>query len=436
MNKSLYNASNKTADTAKVTRWFIVTTLVFLNVLNYADRSVLSIAMEAMKADFDFTDAQMGALQTMLLIGVGMLALPVGILIDRWDRKKLLAGMAILWSVATFVTALTRNFLLLLGVRFACGAGESSFHPGGAVWISNLFSKEVRAKLLSLMYVGSFLGSLLGVVLGGYLITLTNEWRTPFYVFGVFGLMFGCLLLLFRDPAPKARKKVTPLLKQEFREIFAVRTFLYTVLGAGFMNVLFLSQMSWMPALLMRGFALDEARLGALIGAAMIPGCLAPLVAGVLADRLQKRFPSGRPLLAAAIVALTGLMAILSFAMVGKVPLPVFMVAFVFFTFVQSMSVVFFQVITMDVTPLRNRGKASSFCVVVMFLIFSWWGSVLVGVVSDAMGGGLSGLRLGLMILTPAPFIGAFFYYMAARHYKNDSEAADKVDAVELDQDE
>ncbi|WP_300668190.1 MFS transporter [Desulfoluna sp.] len=423
----------ETSSSGRGLAWSILLTLVTLNVFNYADRSILSIAIEAIKIDLGFSDTQMGALQTVLYIGVGLITLPAGVLVDRWSRKKALALMGFLWSLATVGTASVHSFVVMMMMRFGCGAGESSFHPGGAAWLSAIFSKETRARVISLMHVGAFIGSIFGVVLGGYLIASTGNWRVPFYVFGAPGFVLAMILVFIRDPAPVVDKVAKgQSLFSEFKEMVKVRSFLFTIFGAGFVNVLFITMMSWLPALIMRSYGINEARLGAVMGIAFVPGAVAPLIAGFLADKFQARRADGRPLLASIIVAFVAVGAVLQFWFVGQVSLTVFTIMLAIFTFVTNMTIVFFQVITMDVMPLRNRGKAASLCVLVMFLGFSWWGSLLVGMVSDMYGGGCDGLRIGMLALCPFPFMGSVFYYIASRFYPADSAAADEMDLHEL----
>jgi MFS family permease len=111
--------------------WAVLIVLTLLNTLNYMDRMVLSVAMEGMKADLGLTDAQMGTVQAILFLSVGLLILPAGILVDKWSRKKAVALMAVIWSTATLATGLASSYMTVLIARFGCGSAEAGFQPGG-----------------------------------------------------------------------------------------------------------------------------------------------------------------------------------------------------------------------------------------------------------------------------------------------------------------
>ena len=61
----------------------VLTVLTGLYMLNYMDRSVMSVVLEPMKRSLGLSDAQLGVLQTVFLLGVGLLMIPGGILVDR-----------------------------------------------------------------------------------------------------------------------------------------------------------------------------------------------------------------------------------------------------------------------------------------------------------------------------------------------------------------
>ena len=80
----------------------VVVTLLYL--INYMDRMVLSATLPLIKDDLMLSDAQCGWLGTIYYIVVAILTIPAGILCDRWSRKKTISIMALVWSVATFLS--------------------------------------------------------------------------------------------------------------------------------------------------------------------------------------------------------------------------------------------------------------------------------------------------------------------------------------------
>ena len=85
---------------------FVLVVLFLLYMLNFADRALMSIVVEPMKQALNFNDAQIGATQSIFLLGVALLMIPGSILVERWSRRKMLGLMAIVWSLATLATGM------------------------------------------------------------------------------------------------------------------------------------------------------------------------------------------------------------------------------------------------------------------------------------------------------------------------------------------
>ena len=93
---------------------YVLIVCTMLYIINYMDRQVFSVILQPMKIDLGLTDAQCGLASTVLIFGMAFFSFPIAYLIDRWSRRKAIALMAILWSIATFTTGLARNFMAVL----------------------------------------------------------------------------------------------------------------------------------------------------------------------------------------------------------------------------------------------------------------------------------------------------------------------------------
>ena len=125
--------------------------LTLVNFLNYIDRQVLPAVAPSMRAELGLSQAEIGFMEDALLISFTVLALLFGRLGDRYSRTKLMAIAAVVWSIATAVTAITDHSpwlppgvsfripvlhltvvlsgvaLALCAVRALVGIGESSY---------------------------------------------------------------------------------------------------------------------------------------------------------------------------------------------------------------------------------------------------------------------------------------------------------------------
>ena len=88
---------------------FAFTVLLIINILNYADRYVLSAVLPQIKHEFNMTDFQGGLLISSFLIVYAVATLPIGVWADRGIRKNIIALCVGIWSVATTFAGFTRN---------------------------------------------------------------------------------------------------------------------------------------------------------------------------------------------------------------------------------------------------------------------------------------------------------------------------------------
>src|SRR6266705_5456946 len=103
---------------------FAFTILFIINVLNYADRYVLPAILSKIQAELGLTFIQAGLLGSSFLFVYALATLPLGVWADRSIRKNIVALCVGIWSVATVLAGLTRNFFQLVIVRAVLGIGE------------------------------------------------------------------------------------------------------------------------------------------------------------------------------------------------------------------------------------------------------------------------------------------------------------------------
>src|SRR5215813_10260271 len=97
--------------------------LALINFVNFADRQVLPPLVPLLRQYLGLTDAQLGALQTGLLVILAVGSVPFGFLADRVSRKYLIAGGILFWSCASFASGLAGAFATLLVARALVGIG-------------------------------------------------------------------------------------------------------------------------------------------------------------------------------------------------------------------------------------------------------------------------------------------------------------------------
>src|SRR5713226_8626471 len=179
---------------------FGFTILFIINVLNYADRYVLPAVLPKIQADMGLTLTQAGLLGSSFLFVYAIATLPLGVWADRSVRKNIVAFCVGIWSFATVLAGIARNFVQLFLVRSVLGIGEAGYAPASLSLIGDLFPKAHRGRVLSYWSMGSLVGAAIGVT-GGGLIAEAIGWRWAFFVVGIPGLLCSFLAWRMHEPA-------------------------------------------------------------------------------------------------------------------------------------------------------------------------------------------------------------------------------------------
>jgi len=145
----------------------LLAVLALINFVNFAARQIFIPLIPLLRDHLHATDAQLGSLQTFLLVVLAAGSIPFGFLADRFSRKAIIAIGILLWSIATFAGGLVSTFLFFLIARAMVGLGEAAYAPAAQSMISGGFPQERRAFAQSIFASGMLLGGASGQALGG-----------------------------------------------------------------------------------------------------------------------------------------------------------------------------------------------------------------------------------------------------------------------------
>src|SRR5262245_48906725 len=145
-------------------------------------------------------DAQLGYLYgTAFAVFYAVFAIPLGRLADAWDRRRLIALGLGFWSLMTAASGLARSFTHLALARVGVGVGEASATPAAYSLLSDCFPPQRRATVLAIYSSGIYLGSGIGILLGG-LIAERWSWQAAFLAAGLPGLLLAVWVATLREP--------------------------------------------------------------------------------------------------------------------------------------------------------------------------------------------------------------------------------------------
>jgi MFS transporter, Spinster family, sphingosine-1-phosphate transporter len=296
---------------------FAFTVLLVINILNYADRYVLSAVLPQIHADLGLTSLEEGLLGSSFLLVYAIATLPLGVWGDRSVRKNIVSLCVGLWSFATVLAGLAANFIQLFVVRSVLGIGEAGYAPASLSLLGDYFPKAQRGRVLSYWSMGTLIGAAIGFTMGG-IIAERLGWRWAFYVVGIPGLL--CAFLAWRMTEPvrgafdnegqesgtESGEAATAMhggIGKDFwgtiRCLRSVPTYWILVAGLVFSFFTIGGTSFWLPSYIVDTFHLKLGGAGVLSGVVLVVGGLVGTVAGGwLADFFQKRMPQGRLLVA------------------------------------------------------------------------------------------------------------------------------------------
>lgn len=195
--------------------WFLVALLTVAYVFSFIDRYILGLLIEPIKADLGLTDEQIGwVIGPAFAIFYATMGLPLGWLVDRKRRTWIVAAGVVVWSLATAVSGLAKNFWHLFFARMAVGVGEATLSPSAMSMIADSFPPERRGKPIGVYVAALSLGAGLASLIGGAVLVWakTTEslevplfgdlkpWQLTFFAVGLPGVLLGVIFMFIKEP--------------------------------------------------------------------------------------------------------------------------------------------------------------------------------------------------------------------------------------------
>ena len=274
----------------------VLAMLLAVYIFNFVDRQILAILAAPIQADLGLDDASMGLLGGIAFaVLYSTLAVPLAWLADRTSRSWVIAGSLVVWSVFTALTGLAYSFGQIFLARLGVGIGEAGGVAPSYAVIGDHFPSHRRAFALSIYSLGIPLGSAAGVLAGGY-IASRIDWRAAFLAVGLAGVVLAPVFkFVVRDrPRPAPARSTESAGTGEFWSVARLlgrkTSFWLLSFGAASSSMCGYGLAFWLPSLLQRSFGLDLVETSHFIGAVLLIGGVAGMLAGGwISDRLGGR---------------------------------------------------------------------------------------------------------------------------------------------------
>jgi MFS family permease len=182
-------------------RWYVLIMMCLVYTLSIADRYVVSTVLEPIRIELHLSNTGVSML-TGMAFGVFyiLLGFPLSWLIDRYNRRRIVAVCLVLWSAMTAVCGLARTSLQFFLARVGVTVGEAGGTPGANSLLSDYFPATRRAMALTVFSLGAPIGAFVGYNVAGA-IADDYGWRAVFYALGIPGVLAGLAVwLTVREP--------------------------------------------------------------------------------------------------------------------------------------------------------------------------------------------------------------------------------------------
>jgi MFS family permease len=274
-------------------------------------RTTVSPLQESMGRALALTDNQVALLQgPALAIPLVLAAVPLGLLIDRYSRARLLCLFAVIDCLATGGSALATSFWILFLARCLVGLMVTAISTTSFSLLSDMYPPDQRGRASMVVVIGQFGGMSAAFAFGSWLLQTRRfdeaGWRWAMLCLTLPLLIVSLLTVFMREPARTGVAVANPSLRQTWEELRRMRGILLP-LGAGIVaaEIAVMAVLTWTAPVLSRSFALSADRIGAIIAAGLLTsGVIGPLGGGAIADFCQRSGGPRRTLMALTVLAL------------------------------------------------------------------------------------------------------------------------------------
>ena len=180
---------------------FTMLAAIFVNVvINYMDRSNISVAAFMITEELKLTPVQMGTIFSAFGWTYAALQIPGGILADKYGPRLVYAFCLVAWSVITVLQGFSTGFTMLIILRMLIGVFEAPSYPTNNRIVTSWFPDKERATAIAIYTSGQFIGlAFLAPVLTA--LQYYTGWQGLFIITGVIGIIWGIAwYFIYRDP--------------------------------------------------------------------------------------------------------------------------------------------------------------------------------------------------------------------------------------------
>lgn len=270
--------------------WYATSICTVATMFAFLDRSIISLLVEPIKADFELTDVQISLLMGFALVAFNaFVAVPVSRFVDIWPRNIILTVGVAFWSLMTALCGLAQNFVQLFIYRMGVGVGEIVHGPATYSMMADLFPRERLPRAIAVLQLGFIAGNGAALLIGAFAIQallgvdswavpgtdlVVRNWQLVFIIVGLPGLLVAALMMTVKEPARRGRtvklKKPMPL-RTVIKHLLAhSRVFAPQFLALAVSAIESSGVRAWQPEFFRRTYDWTPQQAGAVLGTTLI----------------------------------------------------------------------------------------------------------------------------------------------------------------------
>ncbi|EJL39096.1 MFS transporter [Brevibacillus agri] len=281
----------------------IILFLFLAGVINYLDRSALSIAAPFIKEDLSLTATEMGIIFSSFSVGYAIFNFLGGVASDRYGAKLTLFVAMIVWSLFSGALVLAVGFVSMIVIRVLFGMGEGPLSATISKMVNNWFPQNQRASVIGLTNSGTPLGGAISGPIVGF-IAIAYGWKVSFIAIAIIGIIWAIFWWKYVKERPEgassqaiaesaaAVENAPAGAPEKLRLTFYLKqkTVLFTAFAFFAYNYILFFFLTWFPSFLIdaRGLSVQEMSIITVIP--WVLGFVGLALGGFVSDFFLKRF--------------------------------------------------------------------------------------------------------------------------------------------------
>jgi len=362
----------------KKRRHLVIFLLFLAGIINYMDRSALSIAAPAVSADLGLSPSELGLIFSSFFFGYAIFNFIGGYMSDKAGPHRVFSVSMTVWSAFCAFTGMATGFISMLLIRVGFGIGEGPFSATANKMVSNWFPRREAGTAIGFANGGTPLGGAIAGPIVGFAV-LHFGWRVSFFFVAAIGFIWLVFWLMLASNDPQKDDRVTAEEKADIAGDRPEPVVATTSSGAGLgqylkkpvvlatafaffgYNYILFFFLTWFPSYLTRerGLSLHDMSLVTVIP--WILGCVGLILSGVVTDAIYRK--TGNALFSRKIVLVICLaVAAVGIILAGFMTTATSAVALVALTvFALYLTGAIYWAIVQDVVPPHRVGGVSGF---------------------------------------------------------------------------